>query len=321
MAKISIIVPVYNVEQYLEKCINSLLNQTYTNFEVILVDDGSTDLSGSICDKYSLLDRRVSVIHKCNGGLSSARNAGLSSSTGDFIGFVDSDDWISNDMYEYLYSLIIKSNADVVSADYFKSDGAFSDFHNSYQEKIITGSTDILKYFFSSDIMNQNNDYPVWNKLYKRELFSNTYFPEGKIYEDIVMNYRILQKCNIYVKSTKHVYAYYQRPMSITKSKLMFKHLSLIDVSKQILQSLCKNDSELIALGRRKVAMSYFSILAMYIRNGTDLENHEIERILSEYKKIKYDYLSTERSIKIRIISFFMCLDIFLFRRLYSLFY
>lgn len=321
MHKISIIVPVYNVEQYLEKCINSVLNQTYSNIEVILVDDGSTDSSGNICDKYSLIDRRVSVIHKCNGGLSSARNAGLSSSTGDFIGFVDSDDWISNDMYEYLYSLLIKSNADVVSASYVKTVDPYLNFNNSYCEHLITGSSNILKYFFSSDIMNQNNDYPVWTKLYKREFFSNTKFPEGKIYEDIIMNYNILQKCNIYVKSSKLVYAYYQRPMSITKSKLMFKHLSLIDVSKEILLSLYKTDTELLALGRRKVAMSYFSILAMYIRNGTDLDIHDINRILSEYKKIKYDYLKTEKSVKIRIISFFMCINIFLFRRLYTLFY
>lgn len=100
---ISVIVPVYNVEKYLHKCINSILNQTYKNLEIILIDDGSTDNSGKICDEYALKDNRIKVIHKENGGLSSARNAGLDICSGDYIGFVDSDDYIAEDMYEYLY--------------------------------------------------------------------------------------------------------------------------------------------------------------------------------------------------------------------------
>ena len=113
MPKISVIVPVYNVEKYLRKCIESILNQTFREFELILVDDGSTDSSGKICDEYALKDSRIKVIHKENGGASSARNAGLDVAKGEYIGFVDSDDWIEMDMYGELYRLIKENNTDI----------------------------------------------------------------------------------------------------------------------------------------------------------------------------------------------------------------
>ena len=115
---ISIIVPVYNVESYLERCINSILNQTFKNFELILVDDGSTDKSGEICDSFAGYDKRIRVIHKKNGGLSSARNVGLDVSIGKYIGFVDSDDWIDEFMYEKLYRNMIKTKSDIVICNF-----------------------------------------------------------------------------------------------------------------------------------------------------------------------------------------------------------
>lgn len=117
---ISIIVPVYNVEKYLNKCIDSIINQTYKNIEIILVDDGSTDNSGKICDEYLLRDSRIKVIHKNNGGLSSARNEGINISSGEYIGFVDSDDWVEPNMYEEMYKKILYSNADIVDCGYWK---------------------------------------------------------------------------------------------------------------------------------------------------------------------------------------------------------
>ncbi|HEL7541574.1 TPA: glycosyltransferase, partial [Enterococcus faecalis] len=113
MPKISIIVPVYNVEKYLEKCVRSILAQTFTDFELILVDDGSPDSSGAMCDQFAEQDERVKVIHKENGGLSDARNAGIEIATGEYLGFVDSDDYIADDMYELLYTNIVKEDADL----------------------------------------------------------------------------------------------------------------------------------------------------------------------------------------------------------------
>ena len=323
---ISIIVPVYNVEKYLSRCVDSILAQTFRDFELILVDDGSTDNSAEICDKYAAKDSRIKVIHKENGGQSSARNNGLEIAIGKYIGFVDSDDWISTDCFEYLYTLIEKFNADAVSADfvfaYENKPVAFQKYKNP-KEKIIAGADEILCYYLKQDKMHGKNDFAVWGKLFKRELFRGLRFPAGKIYEDNIINFKLFQKCARYVKSTKEIYAYFQRDISTTKSILAQKHLALIDVSNEMLAIAQANyhaDKKLIKLCKRKIAMSYFSVLAKYIRFGTDLNDKKIKELVMEYKKVKHFYLRTEKSIKIHLISFFMCLNITLAKKMYEKF-
>ncbi len=323
---ISIIVPAYNVEKYLSRCIDSVLVQTFSNFELILIDDGSTDHSSEICDKYAAKDSRIKVIHKENGGQSSARNTGLEIATGKYIGFVDSDDWISTDCFEYLYTLIEKFNADAVSADfvfaYENKPFSFQSDKNP-KEKIIASAEDILCYYLKQDKMHGKNDFAVWGKLFKRELFHELRFPTSKIFEDNIINFKLFQKCSRYVKSTKKIYAYFQRDISTTKSILTLKHLALIDVSKEMLTIAEKNYPEckkLHNLCKRKIAMSYFSVLAKYIRFGTDLNGEKIKGLVMEYKKVKHFYLRTEKSIKIHLISFFMCMNITLARKLYEKF-
>lgn len=147
--KISVIVPVYNVEQVLSKCVDSILNQTYKNLEVILVDDGSPDNCPLLCDEYTKRDSRIVVIHKMNGGLSSARNSGIEAATGDFITFVDSDDWIAIDRFEYEIALLDKYNADVTQIDYLK---VFSydkvDLHEQDKNSVFEGKS-ILEYYLT----------------------------------------------------------------------------------------------------------------------------------------------------------------------------
>ena len=323
---ISIIVPVYNVEKYLSRCVDSILAQTFRDFELILVDDGSTDKSAEICDKYAAKDSRIKVIHKENGGQSSARNNGLEIAIGKYIGFVDSDDWISTDCFEYLYTLIEKFNADAVSADFvFAYENKLVGFQKDKnpKEKIIAGADEILCYYLKQDKMHGKNDFAVWGKLFKRELFYELRFPAGKIYEDNIINFKLLQKCARYAKSTKKIYAYFQRGISTTKSILAQKHLALIDVSNEMLaiaQANYQADKKLIKLCKRKIAMSYFSVLAKYIRFGTDLNDKKIKELVMKYKKVKHFYLRTEKSIKIHLISFFMCLNITLARKLYEKF-
>lgn len=315
---ISVIIPVYNVETYLSRCIDSILNQTFSDFELILVDDGSTDSSGKICDEYTEKDFRVKAVHKTNGGLSSARNTGIENSSGKYISFADSDDYISSDYLEYLYMLIKKYNADMVSASYILTYSDKTDFSSFRKpdEKLIESTSNILQFYLKQDKIHRKNDYPVWIKLYKKELFSDIRFPDGKIYEDNIVNFKILKNCSRYVKSTKIIYAYFQRPASTTKSKLSEKHLSLIEASKEMLL-LAGNDKAIISLCRRKIAMSYFSVLTMYIRFGTELSEEKIMNLVNEYKKIKYDFLKTEKSIKVHLLSFFICRNINLCRKLY----
>ena len=180
---ISIIVPVYKVEKQLNKCIESILNQTFKDYELILVDDGSPDNCGHICDEYEKKDSRIKVIHKKNGGLSDARNAGLDIALGKYIGFVDSDDIIHPQMYEKLYNCINKSNLDIVQCKFkrFKSieeiNINISDSELNFKEY---NSQDAIIDLIDNNKINVN----AWNKLYKRELFQNERYPKGKIHED-----------------------------------------------------------------------------------------------------------------------------------------
>lgn len=208
---ISVIVPVYKVENYLRRCIESIQAQTYRNLEIILVDDGSPDNCGAICDEYASGDERIHVIHKANGGLSDARNTGINVARGEYLGFIDSDDFIANDMYELLYQRIIEENADISICDAaVTNDGEKATFTDSEAKDIFEGEDILLAMIY-------RNRFTVntWNKLYRRELFQNIRFPKGMLYEDLATTYKLMMqaKCVVYSHSKK--YAYVQRNGSI----------------------------------------------------------------------------------------------------------
>ena len=203
---ISIIVPIYKVETYIKKCVDSILNQAYKNLEVILVDDGSPDNCGDICDEYSLIDNRVKTIHKKNGGLSSARNAGLDVASGDYIGFVDSDDWIESDMYESLYKTLTERKADIsVCGRYIVEDGRITTISDTEEVQVFTKQEAL-----SQLVLDEYNGIKnfAWDKLYKKELFENIRYPEGKYYEDIFTTYKLFSLSNMIaeIKSPKYYY-------------------------------------------------------------------------------------------------------------------
>lgn len=185
---ISIIVPVYNTAAYLERCVDSILKQTYTQLEIILVDDGSTDASAKMCDAYAEQDDRVKVIHKENGGLSSARNAGLREALGSYIGYVDSDDWIEPDMYKDLLGACLEHQADVAICKYASIYPECEDKVESDRVSVLTRETLLEKY------IGDDKDYviynSVWSKLFKRELVEGMLFPEGHNSEDIMYTTR-----------------------------------------------------------------------------------------------------------------------------------
>lgn len=213
-ALISIIIPVYKVEKYLEKCIQSLINQTYENLQIILVDDGSPDNCGKICDEYAKKDHRIEVIHKSNGGLSDARNKGLEIAKGEYIGFIDSDDYIESDMYEVLYNLLKQYNADVSICNFYTvSQGkiAIKNAENGIKEY---NRIEILK----EVLLDNNIQSYAWNKLYKKELFDEIKYPVGKKYEDIGTTFYLLEKCNKVVVTEKPEYYYINRQDSIVNN-------------------------------------------------------------------------------------------------------
>lgn len=210
--KISIIVPVYKVENYIRKCINSILNQTFTDFELILINDGSPDQCGEICDHYASLDAKVKVIHKENGGQASARNMGLDIAKGDYIGFIDSDDYIENDMLEFLYQNAVKYDADVVECGINIVNGKNVQRIQNNNEFELGDHVLALKGLLDNGYRNS-----VCNKLYKKEIFESLRFP-NKLYEDGFLAFKIYYLVKKYVFIGKSKYYYVQRNES-TMSK------------------------------------------------------------------------------------------------------
>nr|WP_302419305.1 glycosyltransferase [uncultured Romboutsia sp.] len=230
MILISVIVPVYNVDNYLRKCIDSLIVQTLKDIEIILVNDGSTDESIDICEEYKLKDNRIKVIHKENGGLSDARNKGIDIAKGKYISFVDSDDWINPQMLEKLYILASKYEADIVQGDYIKAYDEDIIVNNMSENIIKYNAEQILDELYSG---NYTKNIVVWNKIYKRELFNDIRFPKGKLHEDEFTTYKILHKANLIIDSNIPIYYYRQREGSIMNSDFNIKRLDLLEALKE----------------------------------------------------------------------------------------
>ena len=219
---LSVIVPVYNVEAYLFRCVDSILGQTYSDLEVILVDDGSKDTSGRICDDYAAKDSRVRVIHKENGGLSSARNAGLDEARGEYIAFVDSDDWIEAEAYEHMLTLAEKYGVQLVCGGRFDVNGKTGERKVGLcpqKEECISGE-ELAGRIFLWD----NCDSSACDKLYHASLLEDFRFPLGKVCEDVPVTYKIVLKAGQVAMSDRPFYNYYHRPGSITTTAISEKN-------------------------------------------------------------------------------------------------
>ena len=224
--KLSIITPVYNVKPYLNRCVESILNQLYQNIELILIDDGSTDGSSELCDEWAAKDSRVVVIHKDNGGVSSARNAGLAVFIGEYLTFVDPDDFIAPETYSLNMNYLLKnSDVDILQYPYchYMPDGKASCFHQP-DEAIFEGSYQIFKNWWSGSPL----EYVIWNKIYKRHVWENVFFEIGRTSEDTCLIPRFVENAHSVYISTQGLY-YYQRNRadSYTYSYNYEKHIDL----------------------------------------------------------------------------------------------
>ena len=281
--KISVIIPVYNVEKYLRRCVDSVLTQTYENLEVILVDDGSPDGCPQICDEYAQKDSRVRVIHKKNGGLSSARNAALDSGlTGDYVTFVDSDDWIAKDYYKHGIELIEKTGADVLQVDYaIASDEKVSKEDPSVEKVEVLEGKDILQYYLTTTTT--IGGYSVWRCLFPLQLTDGVRFREGKINEDIDWKYKVLQKAHKQVVTNRVMYFYYQSGNSISSGGLKQKDFQLREAA-ELLCALTANETygTIAFLGRVKKARTAFSLLSKIAYFGIADPSINRKRIVKE---------------------------------------
>ncbi len=213
---ISIIVPVYNVRAYLGKCLDSICGQTYKNLEIIVVDDGSTDGSGEICDSYAQSDFRVRVIHQLNAGQSAARNKALSIAQGEFLGFVDSDDWIDEDMYEFLYNLILENDADIAICSHYIEKQGKTKVRYSLGEKTVFSRDEAIRAL----VVDKRVRNYLWDKLFKRQMFRGVRFPEKQIFEDIAVSYLLFHKAYRAVMRDCPKYHYLKHGESTTHGKL-----------------------------------------------------------------------------------------------------
>lgn len=274
---ISIIIPVYKVEEYLEKCIESVLKQTYTNLQIILVDDGSPDNCGKICDEYAKKDPRIEVIHKVNGGLSDARNVGIAKAKGKYIGFVDSDDYIKEDMYEILINLIKEYDANVSICNlYDVIDGKeyIRNNENGIQEY---SRLEILK----EVLLDKNIQSYAWNKLYKKELFDEIKYPIGKKYEDIGTTFYVFEKCNKIVVTSKPEYYYLKRSDSLVNNVTESTVLDYTDIIIQRYLYTQKNIEEL-----RKYNNYYLAKTLITAHNDIELLGSISEKMQEKYKEL-----------------------------------
>ncbi len=234
MAEIDIIIPVYNNENYIEECIKSIQAQTFMDFRLIVVDDGSTDRSGEICDRLSREDKRIEVIHQKNGGVSSARNTGLAARRSPYFCFVDSDDLVHMDYLANMYQLMKDRKADLVICGYhlFNDGESSGDLFESKKNPHIELYTDTLQYAekFVDDPMRL---VCLWNKLYKKDLFNGIVFPEGKVYEDDYVYYKVLDRSKRTVFTDVELYEYRMQGESITHEKYNPKMLNHIEAKAQ----------------------------------------------------------------------------------------
>lgn len=274
---ISVIVPVYKVEKYLEKCIESIIKQTYTNLQIILVDDGSPDNCGKICDEYAKKDLRIEVIHKANGGLSDARNVGISKAKGRYIGFVDSDDYIKEDMYEILLNLIKKYDADVSICNLYDVIDGKEYVRNKDNGIHEYSRIDILKEI----LLDKNIQSYAWNKLYKKELFDEIKYPIRKKYEDIGTTFYLFEKCNKIVVTSEPEYYYLKRADSLVNNVTESTILDYTEIIIQRYLYIKQNIKEL-----RKYNNYYLAKTLITAHN--DIENLEniSEGMQQRYKKL-----------------------------------
>ncbi len=228
--KISVIVPVYKVEAYLDQCISSIVNQTYPNLEIILVDDGSPDNCPAMCDTWAEKDQRIRVIHKPNGGLSDARNAGMAAATGELMAFVDSDDYLAPDMYEHLYQCMLQDESDISACgvQMVWEDGTPPRMLTC-QGSCILNREDAMRASIEESWLKQ----PVWYKLYKTALIRDILFPVGKYHEDVFWSYQAVGSANRVSVSDRVGYFYRQRGGSIMGEGYSLKRLDAVEAKVQ----------------------------------------------------------------------------------------
>lgn len=310
MPQISVIVPVYKVEKYIHKCVDSILAQTFTDFELWLVDDGSPDHCGAICDEYAQIDTRVKVIHKKNGGLSDARNTALDVMNGKYIFFVDSDDWISEDALEIMYSALERTGAKVATGNIVsvREDGTEQALYSPVQDETVLIGEEML-----TTLLRPN----ACNRLYAADLFQKLRYPVGRLYEDVFTYHKILAQIDSMVLVGKNTYYYLIRSGSIMNSEYSIKFTDIVD-------AVYDRAKWLDSIGQQKLAdetrLFVYSQVAVAFAHLDKNNNQHLER-LKEVKAIydecyniiiRAEHISWKQKVRMAILKYIPSLHTFL---------
>lgn len=285
---VSVVVPIYNVEKYLNRCLDSILSQTYSNIEIILVDDESKDSSSTICERYAKQDNRIKVYHKKNGGLSSARNFGINKAKGDWLYFIDGDDWIDINTISNLVNSAIENNCQIAMGSYifcsseeeFKKTDIVETVELYTPKEALSEMTSGLKYVFYAP-----------NRLFKKELFSDIRFPLDKLFEDMYTIYKVIDKADKIVYNSKAKYAYFQRNDSITHNKFNSKQMDWYFALQQYKQFCLTNYPELKEKLNNLVVFCCISLINKILVTDKKLIHFKKEYTIL-FDEIKKDYKS-----------------------------
>lgn len=269
---ISVIVPVYNVEKYLNKCIKSILNQTYSNLEIILVDDGSTDSSNKICQDWAKIDKRIILIKQKNQGAGKARNTALDIATGDFIAFVDSDDYINEFMFEEMLNLV-NDDIDIVECDYVnvKNNYNFLKSDSNCSQKTYTNLEAMKEH-----ILESNFKQVIWNKVYRKSTIGDVRFPENSKIDDEFFTYKVIGNANKLVHINKILYAYRQNPNSIMHTIDIASQYQALNAKIQRHEYIVKRFPELINLSNYKINTFCIYLGQIILAQKNSTENNEM---------------------------------------------
>lgn len=300
---ISIIVAVYNTEKYIRECLDSIINQSYSNWEAIIIDDGSTDLSGEICDEYVKLDSRISVIHQENGGLSHARNVGLNASHGNYIMFVDSDDMLPDDSLIILRNMLVNSESDIACGEFisFKS---VVDRRHKYLE-----SNDICKKYNSKEAIRmalyQNGiNNSAWGKLYKKKIWADLRFRPGIGYEDLDIFYKTFLRANS-ILYTKNIVYLYRRNMQSILNTFSNLRLDVLNITREIVDFMDANIPELLPAAKSRRISANFNIIGILPRQKySDIETGCWNVIKKLRKDVLFDWSSPKKNKLFIVLSF-----------------
>lgn len=322
--KISIVVPIYNVEKYLKKCVDSLISQTYKDIEIILVDDGSPDNCKKICDEYKIQDERIKVIHKKNGGLSDARNKGTEVATGEYILYVDADDFVEKTACEELAKIINKFNPDIICFNCNKindkgenmiQNSSIYRYDNTKKTKVLTFEEAMIDNLYRKSIR-----YEAWSKIYKREIVIKEKFPEGMLAEDFATFYKFLRKAKKIIYYDRCLYNYVVREGSIMSEKKVKLYVDIYKTEHDIymiFNTICKSQKEKEQLEKRHFNNLSKIYAKLYKTSDEQYKKIELD-VRNDMNKIKFKLLKNKEKILYIIFRINKGLFVFGIRKVYK---